>query len=250
MKKLTTLLIILLSITYADEQQQQQQQIVFVGTLVKNEPLGLKNPSEYCLEDGHIYKGAKYRIAGKNIHSSNPQDLSSIYGKTVIVYGKLVKDLNKILTKGEKAPEDYGREQSMMQIRSDWVTEETGFSVGRSTKKRLKRFSYIEYSKVEEFKGLQVEKSDNIITVTLKNTFENDIKDLSIIAHYEVVFGKPSPRYTTNTIDNLYSQQSITITFPTIFSQQSPNRRQKRAAKYRDIIITATAENFHLNIRY
>ncbi|BBM85803.1 hypothetical protein [Candidatus Uabimicrobium amorphum] len=247
MKKTITLLFALLfSLTYADENSQQ---VAYVGTLVKNVPLGMKNPSEYCLEDGYIYKGAAYRIAGMNIHSDQQQDLSPLAGKVVIIYGKVVKDLNKILVKGEKAPEDYGREQSMMQIRSDWVTEETGFSIGRSSKEKLKEFSFIHYSKVEEFTGLQVEENDTTVSVTFRNMFDRDIKDLQITAHYEVVFGKPQPRYTTNQVNYLYKGQSVTLTFPMTFNtQRFKHSKRKRSAKYRDINISAHNDNLRIHI--
>lgn len=243
---MTLLLVILFSLTYADDKAKQ---VVFVGTLVQNVPLGMKNPSEYCLEDGHIYQGAAYRIAGTNIHSDKKQDLTHLAGKVVIVYGKEVKDLNKILVKGDKAPEDYGRKQSMMQIRSDWVTEETGFSIGRSSKEKLKNFSFIDYDKVEEFTGLQIQKNDSTVTVTFSNVLGQDIKDLRITAHYEVVFGKPSPRYSSNQLDHLYAGQSVTLTFPISFSaQRSKHHPRKRAAKYRDVIVNAHNDNLHINI--
>ena len=247
MQKIITLLfVVLFSLTYADDNSKQ---VIFVGTLVKNVPLGMKNPSEYCLEDGHIYKGAAYRIGGQNIHSDKKQDLEHLAGKVVIVYGKEVKDLNKILVKGKKAPEDYGRRESMMQIRSDWVTEETGFSIGRSTKEKLKNFSFIHYDKVEEFTGLQIQKNDSTVSVTFHNTLGQDIKDLEITAHYEVVFGKPSPRYTSNQVNYLYTGQSMTLTFPTSFSaQRSSHHSRKRSAKYRDVIVNAHSDNLHINI--
>ena len=151
--------------------------------------------------------------------------------------------------KGEKAPDDYGQKQSMMQIRSDWVTEETGFSVGRSTKKRLRDFSFIRYTKVEEFTGLVVEKNENHIVVTFHNTFTHAIKTLRIGAHYEIVFGKPTPRYITNSIDILRPGQKISLTFPVSFKESRPSKPRKRTAKFRDIFVASGSENFQLQIQ-
>ena len=69
----------------------------------------------------------------------NPTKNNKALGKVVQITGVKDSDLNKIIVKKGKAPADYGKQQSMMQIRSDWVGEETGFNIGRSTFEKLKK---------------------------------------------------------------------------------------------------------------
>ncbi|GMT48619.1 MAG: hypothetical protein IEMM0008_0158 [bacterium] len=92
-----------------------------LGILVKNKPKGLLNPSEYVLEDGYLYKGADYRINGTNIVLTDKKNIDELAGKVVIIYYAVKKNLNKTLKKKGKAPKDYGRQESMMQIRDEWV---------------------------------------------------------------------------------------------------------------------------------
>lgn len=108
---------------------------VFVGILNKNSPLSLKYPSELCLDDGFLYKGVPYRIENYNLYSKPEIELKAFEGKVIIIQGSFKKDVNRIMTKMKACPADYGREKSYLQIRSDWVSNETGFAIGRSSKK-------------------------------------------------------------------------------------------------------------------
>ncbi len=156
---------------------------VFVGILNKNSPLSLKYPSELCLDDGFLYKGVPYRIENYNLYSKPEIELKAFEGKVIIIQGSFKKDVNRIMTKMKACPADYGREKSSLQIRSDWVSNETGFAIGRSSKKRLSQLQYFEYMRVEEFNGLEIIKEDKIkkVRVSFKNIFDRDLKDISII---------------------------------------------------------------------
>lgn len=230
MKKVLFIFIVFLGCLWAQEKAKvEKTEIVFIGSLTKNKPLGLMNPGEYCLEDGYIYKGADYRIGKTNIYTENAEDLSSLEGKIVVIYGKMVTDLNKILVKGKKAPEDYGLMESSYQLRSDWVTEETGFSIGRSTHERLKNFSYLHYSKIEEFQGVLMTQDNSEITVKFTNTIAEKIDNLEILAHYESVQGKPVPHYIVNSVQTLHKGQSVSLTFPTHYSIETRQGKEKQA---------------------
>ncbi len=162
-----------------------------LGVLVKNEPKGLLNPSEYVLEDGYLYKGADYRINGTNIVLTDKKNVDKLAGKVVIIYYDVKKDLNKILKKKGKAPKDYGMQESMMQMREDWVSKETGFNIGHSTRKRLKTINYFKVVKIVHYPGFSTNEKKDGYQVNFTNYFNGPIKAFTIIAHYEGGSGKP-----------------------------------------------------------
>lgn len=201
--------------------KEKEHSLVRVGILQKTYPLALKKPSEYCLEDGYLYKSTSYKIGDMNIHFEKKEDVSALVGKVVLVYGKKDKDLNQIIVKQGKAPSDYGREASMMQIRSDWVGEETGFDIGHSSREKLKKVTFLRCSKIQEFKGLNVKRheKEGLVEVSFQNTLGEDVNNLEIIAHYESVKGKPSPHYKKETFSTVKPWQSATVTFPTMVKE-------------------------------
>ncbi len=215
------------------------------GTLTKNVVLGLKNPSEYCLDDGNLYKGADYRINDINIVFSNDVNTKKIAGKPVVLYGKLKKDMTKIIKKVGECPEDYGREQSMMQLRSDWMAPETGFSVGKSTFEILRNTYYFEVSKLYLYNGIKSykDKSGNM-NVTFTNLFEDQLEDVKITAHYETTFGKPAPIYEDKSYKALAPRKSVQAVFKNDGKVETTYRdRRKSEKRLESIIITAKVKS-------
>ncbi len=168
-----------------------------LGVLVKNKPKGLLNPSEYVLEDGYLYKGADYRINGTNIVLTSKKNRKDLVGKVVIIYYDVKKDLNKILKKKGKAPKDYGMQESMMQMREDWVSEETGFNIGHSTRKKLKTINYFKVVKIVHYPGFSVNEKKGSYQVNFRNYLNGPITGLQINAHYEGGTGKPVSKHVS-----------------------------------------------------
>ncbi len=173
----------------AQETLTEPQPIIFLGILHKTYPLALKCPSEYCLEDGYLYQSTNYAIGNVNFYYEFKRDISSLAGKIVVARGRMLRGLNKILTKLGKAPEDYGKEQSMMQIRSDWVREETGFQIGHSTLEKLSQVSYFHAMDIEEYKGFSIKKADK---KNIEASFTNSVDSPMVFTfegHYESTMG-------------------------------------------------------------
>lgn len=222
MKKLTLFTILIFSLIShgawlwaqdsekAPEEAPPAKQKLFVGVLKRTYPLSFKKPSEYCLEDGYLYKSADYKIGELFLHSDSPQDLTAFEGKIVMAWGQEEQDLTRIIVKKEKAPEDYGREAGMMQIRSDWVGEETGFNIGHSTHEKLKQVPFFRYTQIQEFQGIEVINEETQLQVKFTNTLEKVLTTVEIIGHYESTSrGKPSPYYDTKTHQNVQPKQLI-----------------------------------------
>ncbi|HCL57700.1 MAG TPA: hypothetical protein DHW82_11935 [Spirochaetia bacterium] len=215
-----------------------QEEIQFLAVLQKNYPKEWKNPSEYVLEDGYLYQGVNYSITGgTHVYADASLDLEKYAGKTVLLKGSFQKDLNRILIKGEKVPENYGDEESKMQIRSDWVGEETGFNIGHSTKEKLKQVSYFQITSIEEYQGKIsfTQKGKTVLFI-----FENQLIDISkaeVIVHYETNgYGKPSPYYETVKIKNLKKGKIFQKTIPLIVKIKAV-KKDKITCSMRDIVL-------------
>jgi hypothetical protein len=183
--------------SYAEEKKW-----AITGILAENYPMSWLHPSEYVLEDGYLYKGASHHIGQIYVHLGSVKIPADLLDKTVVAYGTLEKDLNQIIVRGEKAPANTekkiasGEVQPMEPIRSDWVATETGFSIGRSTKRKLEDVWFLRVNRVEEFKGFTFARKDGQSQASFTNSFDHDLKDVKIVAHYESE-GRPSPAYET-----------------------------------------------------
>ena len=219
-----------------DSKKARRKKIVIIGKLVKTKPLALKKPSEYALEDDHLYKSTDYYVGNLFIHSRKKRDLSHLEGKVVAVHGYLDKDLNKIIEKIGMAPADYGAQESRMQIRSDWVGEETGFTVGHSTTDKLRDVPFVRYYKIKECRSFRVKKyfENRKIEIVFRNELRKSIANLALVAHYESVFGKPVPMYQDKKIKNLAPGDKASFVIPMTISS---------IKKYRLHAVKVHAEN-------
>lgn len=213
MQKILILVLVLCSIVMMQAQEKINTTMILVGELKANQPKALKNPSEYMLEDGYLYKGADFRVGTLNIYSTQARDLGIWTGKIVMLRGQIKKDLNQILHKAEKAPEDYGQAESMMQLRSDWVAPETGFTIGRSTSQKLKQVSFFEFESIEEYKGFMIKKERDTIQMSFANLLSQPIPILQVTGRYESTKGKPTPHYIEHQFNQLSPQTQIMLEF-------------------------------------
>lgn len=231
--------------------QEKASKTILVSTLRATGKLALKRPSEYCLKDGYIYSSTKYHADYLNIFSKTISDKihEPLLGKAVVITGTMRNDLSKIIEKKEKCPPKYGEMESSQQIRSDWVGEETGFHIGHSTKEKLSRLSYFEYSAIRPFDGVKTYVENNKQIVVFQNTLEQKIDKLQIIAHYEGGWGKPQPGFVKREFQNLNSQEQIRVSFqPTLKDKNSRPGRPPRSKKFRSIIIKGSGINLKINL--
>ena len=244
------ILIVFCNHLYAQHDQQaasptvkkMDSTFIYVGVLGKTYPLAWKNPSEYALEDGYLYKSTDYSLGEMNLLST--QDLSAFVGKIVVVHALLDKDLNKILVKKGKCPEDYGRKENMVQIRNDWVGAETGFDIGRSTRAKLKHVPFLRCCKIELFGGLKIKHNtkQKELKIIFRNTFKQPLNGLRMVAHYETMYAKPSPTYKTQPIPALLPQKVATFKVPIFISE-------RRRAQLDSIIIEGQEGNLIFMIK-
>jgi len=204
------------------------------------------------LEDGYIYKGVNYSIAGgTHVYADVSLELEKYAGKTVLVKGSFQKDLNRILIKGEKAPEDYGMKESMVQIRSDWVGKETGFNIGHSTKEKLKEVSYFQITSIEEYQGKIsfIQKNQRQTAFFIFENRLGDIQNAEAVIHYETSgYGKPSPYYETVKIKNLKKGQIFQKEIPFIVKIKGAGK-EKYICLLRDIVIKQQSGSFQILVK-
>ena len=165
-----------------------------VGTATRNQPKGLANPSEYCV-DGRLYQGATYRLGALNLFGPLPP--GDLDGQAIVVHGHIKTGLWSKLAPGEPCAEDYGAAESMMQLRSDWMAPETGFQVGRSTQEILERTAYIAFETLYPLDCGSISADATEAKVTVRNPFTVPLTSLQLVAHYERMGhgGKPMPEH-------------------------------------------------------
>lgn len=160
-----------------------------VARLVHNEPLSLMAPSEYCLDDGKIWQGSKYRLGRVNVFGLD-EKLAAIKSRNPIaILGAKRQGLDSKLQSTGPCPDNY--EPIQVQMRSDWVAPEGG---PHTTHKKLKELPYIEGVGVREVHMAEFLNSDDTtVRVRLRNPFTEKLSSLTFEAHYEGGRGKPMP---------------------------------------------------------
>lgn len=210
--------------------QKTDPSVTYIMPIYKNAPLSLKNPSEYCLEDEKLYTGSEYRAGELNIFSADEKKPLKADFKFALIVGKIKKDMNPKLKFKSECPTGYGEKESEQQLRSDWVSKETGFTIGRSTKDIMKDISYIEVQKISEFKGFELRRTKKYgySSVYFKNSLNTEIPELTITAHYESSGkGKPYPDYRHKTYTNVQKGDKIFFEVPHKYAKEKENPSDK-----------------------
>lgn len=219
-----------------------------IGRLVRNVPLGLANPSEYMLEDGFLYRGAVWRINGINVVWQGRGTPEAHAGKLVTFSGVRRTDLTAILKKIGKAPADYGQRESMVQLRSDWMAPETGFSVGRSTRARLQKTEYLIVNEIKPFTGLEVRVGKGTVEVLFRNTLGSPVKELVLTAQYEGVMGKPGTWQDSRRLPELVPDGTARVRFAvTALKKEGAGQGEYRYSK---VLVSFRSGNFPYNFDY
>ena len=212
-----------------------------VGALIGNRPLGMSNPSEYCLEDGHLWQGSKFRLDDENLFGVVIDP--ALVGKTVIIYGTSKPSLDSMLVKGAACPPGYGDQESAMQMRSDWTSPECGFTIGRSTHEKLRALSYLDAQAVFPVTFIESATSadDGSFTVTVSNPLAAPIEGAEVVSHYEGGRGKPQPRYERQAI-TLQPGESKQVTVPRQLERELVDGQPRgRVFRLYDVALVGTA---------
>jgi hypothetical protein len=164
----------------------------FVGRVRKNEVFSFFAPLELCVRDeGKLFKNPPVRLESRNLVAPAPA-LAGVAGKIVVAYGK-ERPLKEALAPLGPCGDEYGKNQPLPQMRSDWISPEGGYT---TTRAKLDKLSFIDATWVEivvlhEVVGRAVGER----TIRVKNPFDAPLVGLEIKAHYEGGSGKPMPRF-------------------------------------------------------
>lgn len=161
---------------------------VHIGDLMENEVLSPMRPSEYCLDDGKLWKGSKYRLGDLNVFGVDAELGALVASNPVAVFGAKRQGLDSVLREAGPCPSPY--EPVQVQMRSDWVPPEGG---PNTTRAHLATLAYLEGSRVQTIHMAEfVEGDATTVTVRLRNPFVQSFSGLKVEAHYEGGPGKPA----------------------------------------------------------
>ncbi|MBE7451362.1 MAG: hypothetical protein HS111_21425 [Kofleriaceae bacterium] len=171
---------------------------VLVGNLVRNQPGSLEAPSEYCLDDGRLWRGARFRVGRTNVFDADDR-LEAAAGDgtatvTVAVTGRRRPSLDERLVDVGPCPPDHAGDLERMQLRSDWIPDEGLAS--NTTHARMAATAYV--AAVAAVPVTLVElgaRTDGQLAIRLHNPFDQPLDGVTITAHYEGGPTKPMPRH-------------------------------------------------------
>ena len=177
-----------------------------VGWLVTNVAGDMAPPSQYCLDDGSLYKGAPYRLGRINVFMASAVPSATLNGPAII-YGRRLTGLDGKITR--IAPCGPDEDTSAMQMRSDWVADEADWR-GHTTRARLAKTDYIEATAVYPLPLVTQGRSSSELTVT--NPFDRPLTPSATFSlYYEGGTGKPIPKFEAQALSNLAPGASKTI---------------------------------------
>lgn len=171
----------------------------------------------------------------------------------VIIQGSVHENLFEKLIRKNECPPNYGEKESNQQIRSDWVSAETGFTVGRSTSGKLKSIRYLEAAEIKPFSGftLHKEAETESYTAVFKNTLQVPVNNLEIVAHYEShSFGKPMPHYITRKFPLVKPGQRATYVMPVMHESADSQPGKKKKFRFHSVEARSSSQglNIHLEL--
>ncbi len=254
MKKLILYIISVLFFQVSLSAQKTDPSVTYILPIYKNAPLSLKNPSEYCLEDEKLYTGSEYRAGELNIFSADEKKPLKADFRFAVISGKIKKDMNSKLKLKSDCPAGYGEMESSQQLRSDWVSKETGFSIGRSSRDIMKEISYIEVQKISEYKGFELRRTKKFgySSVYFKNSLSTDIPELTITTHYESSGrGKPYPDYRHKTYTNIQKGEKIFFEVPHKYAKEKEDKKDPENAvsfHLHSVSVTAVTQDIKISL--
>jgi hypothetical protein len=173
--------------------------------ILENAPRDDMRPSEYCLDDGLLWSGARFRLHRVNVFGVDQALANLSRSSPVAVYGSQRPSLDARLAKIGPCPEDH--EAVMVQMRSDWIADEGGHL---TTHAALQNIPYIEGTRavpvlLHELLG----KDDTSVRIRIHNPFNVAFKDVVFQAHYEGGPGKPMPAYADQALGVAPGQATV-----------------------------------------
>ena len=191
-----------------------------VAQLVGNEVKSVMHPSEYCLEDGKLYDGARFRIGTVNVFGIDEALAAMDRASVVAVSGETKVGLDAMLKL--KGPCPLGYEPLHVQMRSDWVAPEGG---PLTTRAKLAGLSYVVGSKASALQMAEFLPSDEAhIKVRMHNPFSLPLAGLKFFAHYEGGGGKPMPTMVEKVLA-LEPGASVEILLPRQLGEEEPRSK-------------------------
>ncbi len=185
----------------------------YVGLLVANVAGDRTTPSQYCLEDGLLYKGAVYRLGRTNVFLRGTMPEGAV-NSAVIVYGKRVKGLDRKITRLGPCPAI--KDDLTPQIRSDWISDEAD-RYGHTTRTRLANTEYIEATVAHPLPLVSeaVASDPAKIALTVTNIFDQPLSSsVEFALYYEGGPGKPMPKFEPQDLGKLAPGESKTFLAP------------------------------------
>jgi hypothetical protein len=217
----------------------------YVGLLVTNVAGEWTTPSQYCLEDGFLYKGANYRLGRTNVFVSGTVPQKALNG-AAIVYGKRIKGMDrKIVKLGPCSPTN---DEPMPQMRSDWISDEADWR-GHTTRARLADTEYIEATAVHPLPIVsEAPTSDpSTIALTVTNTFDRPLSaDVEFSLYYEGGAGKPMPKFEPQALGELAPGESKTVLAPK--PQRTPKKPKNTKWMFRGYRFKGNVGEVELNL--
>jgi hypothetical protein len=182
---------------------------VFIGVLTRNEPKSDTQPSEYCLDDGYIWRGAAHRMGGVNIMGLERELGAVKAGAVVAIHGAREPSLDAAITRGDPCPDDY--HSPGMQLRSDWIASEGGH---RSTHAKLAQIAFIRATRHQVLSMHEaVSEADGAVRFRIRNPLDAPLDGVDAKLHYEGGPGKPMPRFIDQPL-SLAAGASVEIEAP------------------------------------
>ncbi|MBR56559.1 MAG: hypothetical protein CMH54_00715 [Myxococcales bacterium] len=223
----------------------------YVGHLVANTKAGWATPSQYCLENGLLYKGADYRLGRTNVFLQGPIPKGAI-NSAVIVYGTRVKGLDRKLK--ESGPCPPPEEDHTPQMRSDWTSDEADRN-GHTTRARLAETVYIEATRIEplplvtatpmETTGRNLYKKNTVLKVT--NVFDRPLpSNVEFAFYYEGGSGKPMPKFEPQDLGELSPGESKLFLAP--IPQKTSRRSRTNKWVFRGYRLKGKIGDVELNL--
>jgi hypothetical protein len=197
-----------------------ESQDMRVARLRANEPLSQLSPSEYCLDDGKIWKGASYRLGGVNVFGLDHQLVAFDAPQLVAVVGPTKIGLDSKLQLVGPCPKGY--EPIHAQMRSDWVAPEGG---PISTHEKLKSLPYQEGVRAMKVEMVEfLENDEDVVRFRMTNPFSLPLAGLKFDAQYEGGGGKPMPTLVEQVL-TLQPGASTELELPRVIDSAAPRSK-------------------------
>ncbi len=218
---------------------------LFVGLLRRNRPADQIAPSEYCLDDGKLWRGSDYRLGRINVFGVAAGEIQT-GGDPVAVYAVRRPSLDAALVEVGPCPEGYGAEADRIQMRSDWVCDEGGF---RTSHEKLATVPYLEASAVEVVRLHRiVDQSDTTTRIELHNPFAVALEPIALRLHYEGGPGKPMPTFVAVDPPRLPAGGSAVIEVARTPSGEPVGDRSKRQDRLFGLELRGELGRLHLDV--